>query len=595
MFLIQWIALLDSIPDLELISYLPEFLGGLIGYLSDPNTDVRVAAAGVVAEFLRQVRIVTLALGIQPTVPGGAAQEDNGRDPIAPLYGCRLDFSRMVTILLPHIPSTDQETAATALRWINEFILIAKMVMIPFTPPLLASILPSLSHPVPDIRGIAADANSNLYKLVRDYDRGLKAELDMTSTVAELLKSLNGEEETRIMALEWLLMLHSQLSDSVLQSNPTLFSALLKILTDHSEEVVKRSLQLLSQISEITSSYFPKFMSSLLQLFSSDRKLLESRGTLIIRHLSSSLNPRRIFLSMATLLQTETSLEFASLMIQHLNHILLTSPECSSLRKALKTLSKITPPAQTKESWNLFLTLYLAWSHNPVSTLSLCLLTKSYPHASRLLSTFPDLEISLSMLIQLDKLVQLIESPVFTSLRLDLCKPRESPELLQCLYGVLMLLPQSSAFATLRNRLGCLNGLVLMGVGEELGRAAGTKDDTGRTSNTRRQREASKSTYSSSSSIASGLRTSSGDPTSTKIKDPDTDPNNTSRDEEEDKTSPSTVVRDWDMLLDHFLAVQLLHETHETGKKRDERRQKDERRNLQQQQQQQQRDKERRK
>ncbi|KAJ3376652.1 hypothetical protein HDU80_003860, partial [Chytriomyces hyalinus] len=39
MYLIQWITTLDSIPYLELVAYLPEFLDGLFNYLSDPNLD----------------------------------------------------------------------------------------------------------------------------------------------------------------------------------------------------------------------------------------------------------------------------------------------------------------------------------------------------------------------------------------------------------------------------------------------------------------------------------------------------------------------------------------------------------------------------
>jgi len=61
------------------------------------------------------------------------------------------------------------------------------------------------------------------------------------------------------------------------------------------------------------------------------------------------------------------------------------------------------------------------------------------------------------MLVQVDKLVQLIESPVFTYLRLQLLEPGRYPYLFKCLYGLLMLLPQSSAFVSLRNRLNAVN------------------------------------------------------------------------------------------------------------------------------------------
>lgn len=82
---------------------------------------------------------------------------------------------------------------------------------------------------------------------------------------------------------------------------------------------------------------------------------------------------------------------------------------------------------------------------------------------------------TVNMLIQIDKLVQLLESPVFTcmsllssnnpktnsyaDLRLQLLEPEKYPYLYKCLYGVLMLLPQSSAFAALKNRLNSVNNI----------------------------------------------------------------------------------------------------------------------------------------
>lgn len=87
---------------------------------------------------------------------------------------------------------------------------------------------------------------------------------------------------------------------------------------------------------------------------------------------------------------------------------------------------------------------------------------------------------TVNILIQIDKLVQLLESPVFTceyfispasipeaptnlfyrtDLRLQLLEPEKYPHLYKCLYGILMLLPQSSAFAALKNRLNSVSAI----------------------------------------------------------------------------------------------------------------------------------------
>jgi vacuole morphology and inheritance protein 14 len=66
---------------------------------------------------------------------------------------------------------------------------------------------------------------------------------------------------------------------------------------------------------------------------------------------------------------------------------------------------------------------------------------------------------TVNTLIQIDKLVQLLESPVFTYLRIQLLEPEKYPHLYKCMYGLLMLLPQSSAFAALKNRLNSVSAI----------------------------------------------------------------------------------------------------------------------------------------
>lgn len=58
-FLVGWIVLLDSIPDLELVTYLPEFLGGLLRFLSDANRDVHVATQGCLDRFLNEIKRIS--------------------------------------------------------------------------------------------------------------------------------------------------------------------------------------------------------------------------------------------------------------------------------------------------------------------------------------------------------------------------------------------------------------------------------------------------------------------------------------------------------------------------------------------------------
>jgi vacuole morphology and inheritance protein 14 len=55
-FLVAWITLLDSIPDLELIAHLPRFLRGLFKFLSDSNQDVYTMTQAALDKFLIEIR-----------------------------------------------------------------------------------------------------------------------------------------------------------------------------------------------------------------------------------------------------------------------------------------------------------------------------------------------------------------------------------------------------------------------------------------------------------------------------------------------------------------------------------------------------------
>ena len=132
-------------------------------------------------------------------------------------------------------------------------------------------------------------------------------DLDYAAAVGSLtLHFLNEHEATRVAALSWLIMLHRKAPRKVLATNDGTFPALLKTLSDPAEAVVTRDLQLLSQISKNSEdSYFTSFMVNLLQLFCTDRKLLETRGNLIIRQLCVSLSAERIYRTLADCLEKD--------------------------------------------------------------------------------------------------------------------------------------------------------------------------------------------------------------------------------------------------------------------------------------------------
>ncbi|KAL6884580.1 hypothetical protein ACP4OV_010516 [Aristida adscensionis] len=77
-----------------------------------------------------------------------------------------------------------------------------------------------------------------------------------------------------------------------------------------------------------------------------------------------------------------------------------------------------------------------------MATISLCLLSQVYSHASSIIQSLGEEDINVKFLVQLDKLIRLLETPVFAYLRLQLLEPGKHTWLLKTLYGLLMLLPQ---------------------------------------------------------------------------------------------------------------------------------------------------------
>ncbi|KAJ2403183.1 hypothetical protein GGI23_000158 [Coemansia sp. RSA 2559] len=615
LYLIEWIRVLDSVPGLDVIGYLPEFLGGLLRFLSDPNDDVRNKTQSLLGELLNEMaECVELqhmdddgyndddyaceggagggarmtmgqrggvhgqrvhasgrftspsAVGL-PDELGLAARRKRIREErtdnaslLVPGAQVAIEFAQVIEILIPHLESNDLEIQGTALGWVYQLTWLCPQTVVRHVPRLVNAVLPSVSHPMATHRHTAEDVNVRLSQLVRDAAAPTRLgeeeeedahaveeplNYDHAATAIMELFAKNVHEPTKVAGMQWLLLLHGKAPWRILTPEDMSFPVLLKMLSDSSEQVVRLDLELFAQISlsnydeDKQHVYLRRFLGSLLQMFATDRVLLETRVALMVRQLCAVLDPQLVFCIIAEQLCEEerADLEFVSVMVQHMSWILVTAPETESLRRILRGYNaglplempqlrpaalttaqqqqqvlqqvlqrgkqqqqqqqragRTTNPAavapvdtqrmdrmrqtlahavqriqcgveQNKRSHALFVQLFSAWCHNPAACLTLCLLSQHYETGAELVCVFGQLplDLTVSFLVQLDKLVQLIESPVFTFLRLQLLDPGEQPLLLRTLYGLLMLLPQSSAFAILRNRLGSVGGMASFG------------------------------------------------------------------------------------------------------------------------------------
>jgi len=510
---------LDSVPDISMIDYLPDFLDGLFNMLSDSNREIRQAADSALSDFLKEVRHATV-----------------------------IEFGPLVSILVNQCLSKDRLNRLTAITWIEELIHHPHSggdALLPHHAEVLGAILYCISDSEEQICLVAERTNADLLSLVRDTRGDFRlAPLLETLTVKFMTKD---DVPTKMASLRWINMLLEKRRGDMTEFVSQLLPVLLKTLSDASDSVVLFTLQVLARISlgdgggpldeegkpavsaendegktgesqdsihcgllrgKKDEKHFKLVINAILGLFASDRMLLENRGSLVVRKFCVLLDAESVYMLMADVLSSSCdippgtvppkedafvsegvekgpstsesdeeevsikfSIEFVSTMVQTLNLILLTANELHGLRVLLANALELkdwtdyhrditlTNPGDehcgTRSSVQVFESLFRCWCHSPVATFSLCLLARAYGVAFALVQKFSELEVTVGFLMQIDKLVQLLESPVFVHLRLQLLdveSPHHAPLLKSC-YGLLMLLPQSDAFRSLNDRL----------------------------------------------------------------------------------------------------------------------------------------------
>lgn len=522
-FLVDWLKVLLNTPGLELIAFLPSFLGGLFTFLGDSHKDVRTVTHALLDLLLHEVdRISKLqsdlrrkeverlrlledktegstkkvdglliaekkkslmtALGKLSTennehpveasrpqdelrvqsvedenlgIEGGRESSLSHRDgeDYIPGQDIRLDFPEIIEILVNNLASSEAEIQLVALHWIRAILALAPDEFVPFFSKILSLLLKLLSDQDPRISESAQIVNQQLIELCNEYDH-LKypTAIAYGSIVNSMtLQFFDSKVDAKIACLDWLLLIYKKAPGQILEHNDSMFLTLLKSLSDKDGRLIEKALGLLSSLcSDSNDNYIKKFLQDLLTLFKRDTRLLKSRANFIMRQVCARLTPERIYRVISPILDSNDDHVFVRMMVQILGTNLVTAAEMEPLRRKLRS----------GDDGLFFNTLFKSWCSNAVSVISLCLVSENYEMAYSVLQAYVNYELSLNDLIQLDILVQLLESPVFTRLRLQLLEQQRYPFLHKSLYGILMILPQSKAFDMLNRRLNSVNNWV---------------------------------------------------------------------------------------------------------------------------------------
>lgn len=93
-FVISWVSVLNAVPEINMIIYLPEILDGLFQMLEDSMIEIHRMCETLLSQFLRSIR----------------------NDPAV------ADMPKMSNILIGHAQSTNELIQYTAITWIREFV-----------------------------------------------------------------------------------------------------------------------------------------------------------------------------------------------------------------------------------------------------------------------------------------------------------------------------------------------------------------------------------------------------------------------------------------------------------------------------------------
>jgi hypothetical protein len=348
------------------------------------------------------------------------------------------------------------------------------------------TLLPLLSRMVRCVVAMGADKdalrqNERLCVLMNKY--GSTSEISDTIDFQDLLRFLRESLDTiavRLTVLNWIALVHKtnpRVCDAMLEE---LNRDVLKCVSDPSEEVVRKALEVLCCLARSDANRWETFVKQLIDLISEARHQLQQRIPMTIKQLqaqavAAGFAADFVLCTVACLLSKLADRYFVTTVVTTLSMMLITAPELSPLRHSLKLGVKSSTQCE-----RTFRDLYACWACNSVWALGLCLLAGEYDQAHRIATFMADCDPSAHTLMQLDRLLQLLETPAFTFLRNGLTMPRTHPYLVRTLYTVLMILPQTSPqFKTLQMRLNCAAQLQATLVAQDAPHGPPGEDESG--------------------------------------------------------------------------------------------------------------------
>jgi vacuole morphology and inheritance protein 14 len=452
-FVLGWINVLDTVPEIELVNHLDAILPGIMTMTGSQDVEIQSSATNVLKDFLQQIKKI----------------HDYPIVNIIPILVNLTDFRADSEAAKIH----SDKIVETALEWLNEFMDLGGQSMLQQTGKLLKAIFKcSGRQSQAAISAKSKELNEKLQAAVNSLQPQQADSLDTASVIEVLLENAvakgNIGVPAHIMTYNWMLTLSRVKQSDFLRMVEMNFDSLSLTFSRKigekycSEEVLDIAIQVHAAAAQKDAN-FSKLLQHIVEIFEREPELFSSRATSFITGLCKFLDAEKVYREFSDIINKKTlssSSAFASKFIQALCYFLLTSTDSSlvSLRKLLRSF------AHAPQARLFFESLFQCWCLNPVSALSLCLLAEVYELSASIVMNFTSLATNVGFLVQAERLVQILETPTFARLRLQLLEPKLHPYLIKSLFGLLMILPQTSAYKILQSRLASvpLQSLLLL-------------------------------------------------------------------------------------------------------------------------------------
>ena len=290
---------------------------------------------------------------------------------------------------------------------------------------------------------------------ITTLEKKIKEKLDHTNNITTATKE-NNKDKAILLLLDWSYDLLERFHCQMFTNAKDFIEKLINILPESNQAVFDNIMKILCEIPNYNKTYSSMIVHCFVDKLSKNRNLIKPHGITIYKRLSKSISVMSLLDITCDYLLKNNDVSFVMAMISVMDNFLSTEEESEYVRMALKKSYLDKTNANTNDERRLFDKLFTLWALNPISTLFLCVITEYFELSFFLAVQLSQMKLTSEDHQQLQNVVQLLEDLQYVDMRLKLLQPFKNILFVKTLYAISMLLPDGIVYNSLCNRLKCI-------------------------------------------------------------------------------------------------------------------------------------------